>query len=165
MMSIGVELIFIEFYTRIAEINNSIKAKKSGTNFQQQMSDIYIEDDAQEDEGNPAELQDFGNEFDDLDNDNSITKEKQVKVKPNKAEIAKINKELKETDQRERELVENDLLFTVQGVGSVKNVAKVDVYVKHESCESSLKDLIRQLKNESSVRPLVKQTLGKWSFL
>lgn len=53
----------------------------------------------------------------------------------------------------------------IQGVGSVKNVAKVDVYVKHEDCEYNLKELIKLVKNESLLRPLVKKVLGKWSFL
>ena len=46
--------------------------------------------------------------------------------------------------------MEKDIMFTVQGVGAVKNVAKIDVYVKHEHCEFSLKDLIKHLKNDST---------------
>ncbi len=50
-------------------------------------------------------------------------------------------------------------------MGSVKNVAKIDVYVKDEHCEVSLREIIKHLKSESLKRPIVKSTLGKWSFL
>ena len=41
---------------------------------------------------------------------------------------------------------EAELLFWVQGVGSIKQVGGLDVYVKHEHCEESLKELFKQIK-------------------
>ena len=71
----------------------------------------------------------------------------------------------KERDQEQRSLIEKEILFQVQGVGSVKNVNKLDVYVKSEHCEVSLREIIKHIKSDSEKIPLVKNILGKWSFL
>lgn len=98
---------------------------------------IYIEDGADEDGPNPAE--DFDapdpNEF---DNELEPTHDKLLDAKKAKEEL-----ELNIFN------AEKDILFIIQGVGSVKNVQSLDVYVKDEHCESSLKDLIRQMKLDS----------------
>lgn len=46
----------------------------------------------------------------------------------------------------EKRKKENELLFWVQGVGSIKQVGGLDVYVKSEHCEESLKELFKYLK-------------------
>ena len=49
------------------------------------------------------------------------------------------------TDE-EKSKKENELLFWVQGVGSIKQMGGLDVYVKHEHCEESLRELQKYLK-------------------
>jgi hypothetical protein len=49
-------------------------------------------------------------------------------------------------DQRELDRKFSDLLFCVQGVGSYKEVNGMQVYVKHEHCLESLKDIYKHLK-------------------
>ena len=102
----------------------------------QQTQNIYIDDDADEDGPNPAE------DFDAPD--------------PNDFEEPPVHEENSmdfKTAEEMRKLkifnAEKDILFIIQGVGSVKNVQSLDVYVKDENCESSLKDLIRQMKMDS----------------
>jgi hypothetical protein len=68
-------------------------------------------------------------------------------------------------DPEELSRLEKELLFCVQGVGSIKSVAGKDVYMKSEHCEESIKDLIKHLKFENVKLPVVKQILGKWKFL
>ena len=51
-----------------------------------------------------------------------------------------------EEDKRKKE---GELLFWVQGVGSIKQVGGLDVYVKHEHCEESLKELFKYVKVDS----------------
>ena len=118
----------------------------------QQTQNIYIDDDADEDGPNPAE------DFDAPD--------------PNDFEEPPVHEENSmdfKTAEEMRKLkifnAEKDILFIIQGVGSVKNVQSLDVYVKDEHCESSLKDLIRQIKLDNPKWPIAKQILGKWSFL
>ena len=60
---------------------------------------------------------------------------------------------------------ESELLFWVQGVGSIKQVGGLDVYVKHEHSEESLKELFKYLKFDSQREPFVRVTLGQWNFL
>ena len=67
-----------------------------------------------------------------------------------------------EEDKRKKE---GELLFWVQGVGSIKQVGGLDVYVKHEHCEESLKELFKYVKVDSQREPFVRQTLGEWAFL
>jgi len=52
------------------------------------------------------------------------------------------------TDQ-EKQKKEAELLFWVQGVGSIKQVGGIDVFVKHEHCEESLKELFKYIKFDS----------------
>ena len=49
-------------------------------------------------------------------------------------------------DQKELNRKSNDLLFCVQGVGSYKDINGYQVYVKHEHCLESLKDIYKHLK-------------------
>lgn len=49
-------------------------------------------------------------------------------------------------DQKELDRKFNDLLFCVQGVGSYKDINGFQVYVKHEHCLESLKDIYKHLK-------------------
>jgi len=50
-------------------------------------------------------------------------------------------------------------------VGSIKQVGGLDVYVKHEHCEESLKELFKYLKFDSPKEPFVRTKLGSWNFL
>jgi hypothetical protein len=68
-------------------------------------------------------------------------------------------------DKEEERRIQQELLFFLQGVGSIKKVNDYDVYVKHAQCEHSLTDVYRRLKNESNIYPIVKLTLGEWRFL
>jgi hypothetical protein len=65
----------------------------------------------------------------------------------------------------EKSKKESELLFWVQGVGSIKQVGGLDVYVKHEHCEESLKELFKYLKFDSPKEPFVRTKLGSWNFL
>lgn len=65
----------------------------------------------------------------------------------------------------EKRKKENELLFWVQGVGSIKQVGGLDVYVKSEHCEESLKELFKYLKFDNQTEPFVRTTLGQWNFL
>ena len=56
----------------------------------------------------------------------------------------------------EKSKKEGELLFWVQGVGSIKQVGGIDVYVKHEHCEESLKELFKYLKFDSQREPFVR---------
>ena len=67
--------------------------------------------------------------------------------------------------EEEKNKKHGQLLFWTQGVGSTKQVGGIDVYVKHEHCEESLKELFKYLKFDSQREPYVRQTLGKWNFL
>ena len=58
-----------------------------------------------------------------------------------------------EEDKRKKE---GELLFWVQGVGSFKQVGGLDVYVKHEHCEESLKELFKYVKVDSQREPFVR---------
>lgn len=40
----------------------------------------------------------------------------------------------------------------------------MQVYVKHEHCLESLKDIYKHLKNDGSVYPFIRLTLGNWNF-
>jgi len=70
-----------------------------------------------------------------------------------------------EIDKEEERRIQQEMLFFIQGVGSIKNIENYDVYVKHAQCEHSLTDIYRRLKNESTSYPIVKLTLGDWRFL
>jgi hypothetical protein len=67
-------------------------------------------------------------------------------------------------DQRELDRKFNDLLFCVQGVGSYKNINGLEVYVKHEHCLESLKDIYKHLKVDGTAHPFIRITLGNWNF-
>jgi hypothetical protein len=75
------------------------------------------------------------------------------------------NQEDEVLDDELKARIEQDLLFLTQGVGSIKNINDFDVYVKHDQCEYSLKDIYRRLKTESERIPVIKLTLGGWQFL
>ncbi len=64
-----------------------------------------------------------------------------------------------------KDRMQDDLLFNIQGVGSIKKINGYDVYVKNKDCETSLNCLYRTIKNDSAFDPWVKETLGRWKFL
>jgi hypothetical protein len=61
--------------------------------------------------------------------------------------------------------IENELLFSVQGVGSVKTLNGFKVYVKGKYAQESIRELIKHLKNDTPSNPIVRLTLGRWKFL
>ena len=66
-----------------------------------------------------------------------------------------------ETIQRQQ----NDILYSIQGVGSIQNINNYDVYVKSKYCEASLKEISRYLKLDNESHPTSKLILGEWKFL
>ena len=68
-------------------------------------------------------------------------------------------------DKEERQRIEKEILFCVQGVGGIKSVGGMDVYVKNQYCEESIRDLIKLLKRENEKLPVVKHVLCTWKFL
>jgi hypothetical protein len=68
-------------------------------------------------------------------------------------------------DTEVRSRLEKEILFQIQGVGAIKSIGGIDVYVKSEHCEESIRELIKHLKNESPKNPIIKHILGQWSFL
>lgn len=68
-------------------------------------------------------------------------------------------------DKEEEKILFSELLFCVQGVGSIKNINGYDVYVKHEHCEESLKDVLSKIRKDGVTYPLVRLMLGSWGFL
>lgn len=68
-------------------------------------------------------------------------------------------------EKEEQERLQNEILFAIQGVGQVKTINGMDVYVKDKYCEASLRDIIKYLRAENPAHPVTKLTLGKWRFL
>ena len=68
-------------------------------------------------------------------------------------------------DKDELEKLSNELLFWVQGVGSVKQVEGYDCYVRHECCEQSLKEIFKALKYDSTHFPNKRLILSEWNFI
>lgn len=56
----------------------------------------------------------------------------------------------------------SDLLFAVQGLGSVKIVRGIEIYVKGPHCEESIKDLIRICRRDDPDDPLARRKLAGW---
>ena len=59
----------------------------------------------------------------------------------------------------------NELLFHVQGLGSVREINGLSIYVKGPHCEDSLKDLIKICKRDDVDNPAARTQLGKWHIL
>lgn len=58
-----------------------------------------------------------------------------------------------EPDQRAQ--IEKEILFQVQGCGSFKSVGGIDVFVKSQYCEDSIRELIKHRKNDNNTEPIV----------
>jgi hypothetical protein len=56
----------------------------------------------------------------------------------------------------ERSNIEKHVLYSTQGVGQIKSIGGIDVYVKSPHCEESIRSLIKALKGESPKTPIVK---------
>lgn len=63
------------------------------------------------------------------------------------------------------EQFQNDLLFSVQGLGGIKEINNLEIYVKNAHCEESLKELIRILKKDDPDNPFARIELSKWNIL
>lgn len=60
---------------------------------------------------------------------------------------------------------QNDLLFSVQGLGGIKEINNLEIYIKNNHCEDSLKELIRILKRDDPDHPFARIELSKWNIL
>ena len=80
-------------------------------------------------------------------------------------EVGEFNQQAPQSGTEDTAVAESQILNCVQGVGSIKSVGGVDVYVKSAACEDHLRSLIHHLKFDSEKRPAVKQLLGTWCFL
>ena len=67
--------------------------------------------------------------------------------------------------KEEEARIQNELLFSIQGVGSIHEIGEKKVWAKNEHCQESIKELIKHIKNDSPVNPIVKLTLGRWNFV
>lgn len=63
------------------------------------------------------------------------------------------------------EKFQNELLFSVQGLGGVKKFNDMELYIKNKDCEDSLKELIRILKNDDPDHPFARIELSKWNII
>mgnify|MGYP000932345905 CR=1 FL=1 len=70
-----------------------------------------------------------------------------------------------EFNNAENQKFRNELLFAVQGLGSVREVGGLSVYVKGSHCDDSVKDLIKFCKRDDSDNPATRIELGKWQIL
>ena len=68
-------------------------------------------------------------------------------------------------DDQEKQRIENEILFAIQGVGQLKTLNDNKVYVKSKHCEASMKDIFRELNREHSIHPNIRLILGQWKFL
>lgn len=50
------------------------------------------------------------------------------------------------------EAFQNELLFNVQGLGSIKKINSIDIYVKGRDCEDCIKDLCRACRRDDKVK-------------
>jgi hypothetical protein len=72
---------------------------------------------------------------------------------------------MQQMTKEEEHSIHQQMLFNIQGVGSIKNIQGYDVYVKHPQCEHSLTDIYRCLKTDYAGYPIIKLTLADWRFL
>ena len=63
------------------------------------------------------------------------------------------------------EKFQNELLFAVQGLGGVKKFNTLEIYIKSQDCEESLKELVRILKRDDPDHPFARLELSKWNIL
>ena len=68
-------------------------------------------------------------------------------------------------NKEDDEQFQNDLLFAVQGLGGVKKFNELEIYIKNNHCEESLKELIRILKKDEPDHPFARLELSKWNIL
>lgn len=65
--------------------------------------------------------------------------------------------------------VRDDILFAIQGFGSVQRIKKgdmlIDAYIKGKHCEASLKDICKLLKNDNPDSPLAKIILCSYNII
>ena len=71
----------------------------------------------------------------------------------------------KKQQERFKARLHSDLMFAVQGVGDNKTLGQAEVFVKHDHCEDSLKDLNRYLHGDSRFEPYVRLMLGDFEFM
>ena len=117
-------------------------------------SSLYMDDDNSENdeenemsglmEGNAKIQRDYNFELD-LDNDDNFGP-----TKMDDEELCRFKKQL---------------LYEVQGLGSIKNVNGYDMYVKSAFCEESLRKLVNILKTDSPSFPYARVSLGEWRIL
>ena len=75
------------------------------------------------------------------------------------------NESDKELEPEEKQKLEAEILFWINGVGGIKQVGEADVYVKHDHCEESLRELFKMLRFDSKKNPHVTNKIGEWRFV
>ena len=75
------------------------------------------------------------------------------------------NESDRELEPPEKQKLEAEILFWINGVGGIKQVGEADVYVKHEHCEESLRELFKLLRFDSKQNPHVTSKIGEWRFV
>jgi len=81
------------------------------------------------------------------------------------ADLDDMDKEDMQMSKAEEARIQNSLLFSIQGVGSIQEIAEKKVWAKSDYCQESIKDIIKHIKGDSPVNPIVKLTLGRWNFV
>ena len=80
------------------------------------------------------------------------------KVRPQEYEAHDNHEEMQDEDEEGLQLMsetakseaEKEILFWVQGIGTIKKIGGSDVFVKREGCEDCLQSLIKLVKSDSS---------------
>jgi hypothetical protein len=65
----------------------------------------------------------------------------------------------------DKEQLSGSLLFATQGLGNIKKLGEIDVFIKGPHCQQCLKDLHRLLRKDIPEKPFVRLLLGKWNTL
>ena len=72
------------------------------------------------------------------------------------------NRNLGEINEEE---MRGEIIFCIQGVGSVKNIDNMDVYIKGQFCEEALRDLHKYIRRDNPELCLIRSELAQWNFL
>ena len=113
--------------------------------------------------GNPALTLD---QFDDLEINSTKDLQQITKDYSFDNEVDDLDKQLDISfNDGNDEKFKNELLFFVQGLGSVKEINGFDAYVKGPHCEESLIDIIKMCKKDDMDTPATRIELAKWNVL
>ena len=91
----------------------------------------------------------------------TMKKKKNQKITPQEYDIKRDDSENENEDQHmtakeqetQQSILEGELLFWEQGIGTIKRIAGSDVFVKREGCEDCLQSLIKMVKSDPVKKP------------